>query len=235
MEKSKLRKTLFNEYLKIKDGINIVELLEKTSYINEAWNNMYIILKNSIEEIDDNTNIEYIKIIDNWLIIKTYSCQYFLINKNKKNNYIFYDYENNHKADRLEDINEIINNKNTTSFNYKNKKQLLFNYYKENKEALNLPKQIIYTIKLNNATTYFVINLANGYSYLSFETDNQYLYEHLFLDRNLNPLKLQDIQNKMSVEEIQDILIKITDIIIPNDVVPKEINNLINSSGINKK
>ena len=29
MEKSKLRKTLFNEYLVKKDGINIIELLEK--------------------------------------------------------------------------------------------------------------------------------------------------------------------------------------------------------------
>jgi len=235
MEKSKLRKTLFNEYLVKKDGINIIELLEKTSFINEVWDNLSIILENSIEEIDNNANIESVKIIDNYLIIKTYSCEYFIIDKNTDKNYIFYDYENKHKVDSIKDIIEIINNKNTSSFNYKNKKQLLFNYYKENKEALNLPKQIIYTIKLNNAITYFVINLANGYSYLSFETDDQYLYEHLFLDRNLNPLKLQDIHNKISVEEIEEILIKIKDIIIPNDVVPKEINNLINSSGINKK
>lgn len=235
MEKSKLRNILFNEYLKEKDGINIIELLEKTSFIEKSWDNLYIILEKMVEEIDNNTNIEYIKIIENYLIIKTYSCEYFLIDKNTDKNYIFYDYENKHKVDRLEDINDIINNKNTTSFNFKNKKEILINYYKENKEILNLPKQIIYTIKLNNATTYFVINLANGYSYLSFETNNQYLYEHLFLDRNLNPLRLQDIHNKMSVDEIQEILIKIKDIIIPNEIIPKEINYLVNSSSANKK
>ena len=234
MEKSKLRKTLFNEYLKEKDGKNIIELLRKTQFIEEVWNNLYIILEDSIEEIDNNTNIEYIKLIDNYLIIKTYSNEYFIINLSTNDNYIFYDYENNHKINRLEEVKDIINNKNTTSFNYKNKKQILFDYYEQNKELLSLPKQIICKYKLGNAITFFVINLANGYSYLSFETEDQYIYEHLFLDRDLNPLKLQDIQSRMSLDEIQELLLKIRDIIVPTEIVPKEINKIINNN-ITKK
>ena len=78
------------------------------------------------------------------------------------------------------------------------------------------------------------INLANGYSYLSFETEDQYIYEHLFLDRDLNPLKLQDIQSRMSLDEIQELLLKIRDIIVSTEIVPKEINKIINNN-ITKK
>lgn len=225
--KKKLRKELFNELLKVDNGISIDDLLKETKFIDNTWKKFHIILSLSVKEIKDDDYIDSVKLLDNSLIIKTQIGEYFIIEKNSNNNYMYYDYENKVNIDNA----TLLQNKSPiTSFEYNGLKKELLDYYEQNKDILNLPKTIYYQLNIGFAKSYLVINIAEGINYLGFETEDQYLYEHIFLDRNLNPLPLQDFQNKMSKDEIENILLNIKNITIPKDIIPKELCNILNIS-----
>ena len=74
-----------------------------------------------------------------------------------------------------------------------------------------------------HARTYFSISLEKNKAQLSFETDDQGLYEQFYFSNGLEPSRMQDAIKKIGSEKMQEILTKTKEIIIPFEVIPEKL------------
>lgn len=122
------------------------------------------------------------------------------------------------------DENPLSSKKQYTEFynfdSYKGDIGELIDLYIDNENILNSQNRIFYNIDMNNACTYLNINLTSGIIYLVFETHDQFLYEHLWLNSDLTPQGLQDCQSRIGKEKMIEMFERIKDIKIPTEIIP---------------
>lgn len=235
-----LRSELFEKYFENQDGILLFELMEKLKYIINIWKELHNKLEINSEDVNKYTRIELIERIKHnnrdYLIIKFMPWNYLIIDLNTQKVLSSEDVSNIFNEDFfVQNYNEkyIQDNTNnisiywfyTLSGNITN----LINFYLENIEIFNLPKNILYKIFIGEAWSYLSINLSNGNIQLGFQTDDQLLYERLFLNADLTPFGLQDAYSKIGKEKMKEMFSRIKNIIIPFDIIPEDLLSFIRS------
>ena len=108
---------------------------------------------------------------------------------------------------------------------YEGNLQELISFYEKNKEILNIPTYIYYKLMIGEAWTHLSIDLVGtlGAIQLSFQTKDQFLYETLFLNKNLSPSSMQDAQSRIGKEKMMEMFERIKNIKIPMEYIPKEL------------
>jgi len=240
MEKETLRNLLFSKYFINDNGILISDIVNKLSFIKEVYKKLNLMCEKNIDLFSFASNVENMKLLKNknkeYLILKLMIEDYIIIDlENKRNitqeefikdfNLDFFIQNFNEKIDILDfyiiekyngDINELLD------------------FYYKNKDVLELSNKIYYKIKIDNAYTYIHIDFTNALVQLSFESENQFLYEQIYFNYDLTLSGLQDVKNKISKEELEKIIIKIKEIKIPKENIPIDLYNICNVS-INQK
>jgi len=231
---AKLRNELFEKYFEINNGINLLELMDILNFLTNIWKNLSKLLEGNIENYKIYDRLENIKKLEykerNYLIIKFQLWEYLII-----------DIDNN-KVLNQDDIKENfeeeffitnflekpLNMKEHFSniywfLDYQGNIRELVDFYVKYSEFLELPTYIKYLIHIDDAWTYLGINIISGNVQLGFQTNNQQLYEQVFFNQDLSPFGLQDAHKKMGIEKMNEIFLRIKDIMIPLKVIPKEI------------
>ena len=223
--KEELRNNLMNEFLKEKEGIKLIELLENTEIIREKYNELW--QKYLRDNLKKRTNIYKIKEVvenDNIYLIITFCSSYIIL-----------DIKNNKSVIDSKIIKNILSKDKIflkygpyISFEkYNGDIYKLYTFYKENEKYFCI-NNIIYNKNLKNANACINISLNSEISCLSFQAKNQYLYDFLYFDENGNPY-MQDSEAKgyMSKDEVAKKYLSIKEIIVPYDVIPNEVFNLL--------
>ena len=99
----------------------------------------------------------------------------------------------------------------------------LLKFYIENQNVLSLTPEIYYEFKIENAVTNFRIDFMNANAVMSFETPDQFLYEHLFLKSDLTPSPMQDAHDKIGIEKMKEMFAAIQNIKIPIKIIPGDL------------
>ena len=85
MEKQELRDILFKQMLDNNKGISVKELVNRVKSIVDIWQNLYYLLIENTDYFDNYSDIDEIKVIDDYLIIKCGLFEYLIIDLiNKK-------------------------------------------------------------------------------------------------------------------------------------------------------
>lgn len=244
-KKERLRNQLFEKYFDNKTGITLYELMEKIKIVIETWLCFHELLEKNSEDINRYTRIELVEQVNyntkKYLFIKFLPWNYLIIDLDKL------------KVLSVEEISAVfeesffVNNYNEKYINegensislywfytYSGEISKLIDFYIKNMQLLNLPKEIFYKIEMDEAWTYLAIKITNGKVQLGFQTEDQLLYERLFINADLTPALLQDAQSKIGKKRIFEMFNRIKDIIIPFEAIPEDLLNIIRSSD-NKK
>ena len=78
-------------------------------------------------------------------------------------------------------------------------------------------------LKADNAWIYFHIDFVNEKGQFGFDAKDQFSYEHLDLRYDLRASKMQDVKNKVGIENMQEISQKIKEIKISQKVIPTDL------------
>lgn len=235
-----LRSELFEKYFENQDGVLLFELMEKLKYIINIWKELHNILETNSEDINKYTRIELIERINHnnkeYLIIKFMPWSYLVIDLNNNKVLSTEEIEDNFTEEFfVHNFNEKYINEGTNKislywfYTFNGKIDTLINFYIENIELFNLAKNISYKLFIEEAWTYLSINITNGNIQLGFQSEDQLLYERLFLNSDLTPFGLQDATSKIGKDKMKEMFNRIKDIIIPFDIIPQELLNFINS------
>ncbi len=239
MDKDELRNKLFNKYFEVENGVPLALLNEKLSLVRSAWYDLRKICEGGINHFDRFSSLDAIKMIDlkesSYLIIKLNIWKYVIIdvinNKNISDDLLKECFDEKFFVDNFADFSfeeldldvntDILNVCNLVSYN--GDIRALINFYKENKEVLDLPNFFKYQLGDENAFTYLFIDYAGDNSQFGFHTPDQFLYEHLFLNPDLTPSMMQDAQERIGVVRMKEMFEKIPSINIPESAIPKEL------------
>lgn len=232
MEKEILRNQLFDKYFEVKNGIPVVDLVDKLSFIPELWKKLHILCENNIKHFDSFSNLDKFKLIDykekEYLILKIRMFEYIIIDLEKMENI-------SEEQFRSEfDENFFVSNFDEIKYDrdlffmydlirYHGNVQELVDFYNENKWLLSLSTKLHYRLQIGKAWTYFYIDFANATAQMGFQTPDQFLYEQLFLSYDLSPSRMQDAQGKIGVERMHEMFEEIKKIIIPEEVIPVDL------------
>lgn len=234
MDKDTLRNKLFEKYFEVNDGVVAKDLADKLSFIKEIWKELHVLCEKNIKYFDKYSRLSAIKILEHnknkYLITKLDICNYVIIDLNKMDNISNEQLKSEFNEEFfIRNFNErkVTSNGNFYDFydvtNYDGNKHELFDFYVENQDIFNLSSRIDYTIKIDNALTYFIINFAVGSAQLGFQTPDQFLYEQLFLGYDLTASRMQDAGRQIGVEKMKEMFERIPTIKIPKDYIPKEL------------
>ena len=239
MSKDRLRNKLFDKYFEVESGIPLALLNERLSLVRNVWCSLRKLCEESIEHFDYFSSLDAIKMVDlkgsNYLILKLNIWKYVIIdtinNKNISDDVFKNCFDEKFFIDNfaefsfeeleLDDNTDITNVCNLISYN--GDVRTLINFYKENKDVLDLPNFFKYQLGDKNAFTYLFIDFAGYNSQIGFQTPNQFLYEHLFLNPDLTPSTMQDAQECIGVVMMKKMFDKIPFINIPETALPKEL------------
>lgn len=235
-----LRNELFEKYFETKEGIPLSELMEKLKNIINTWKELHNILETNSEDINKYTRIELIERINHnnrdYLIIKFMPWNYLIIDLNTPKVLSSEEVSVNFNEDFfVQNYNEKHLNEGTNNislywfYTYNGNIDTLINFYIENIELFNLAKNISYKIYIGEAWTYLSINITNGNIQLGFQSEDQLLYERLFLNSDLTPFGLQDAYSKIGKDKMKEMFSRIKNIIIPSDIITENLLSFINS------
>lgn len=244
MNKNELRDKLFNEFEKVDQGILITNFLDETKVIRKKWYELKNIINQDKDEDLYQKYPNIVKFINynyvNYLVISFRHYSYLIIDiDNKKvlnnndvndtfNQDFFVKYLNEIPVNSEKDFKIIL----SIEF-YNNDIDKLINYVSDNKKYFDIKPNIFYEVHVGDAESIININLHKPNSILMFLTENQYLYEHLFMDENLNPLSMQDAVSRIGIDKMNEYFKRIRNIKIPIDIIDKNILNLMSKK--NKK
>ena len=210
MDKDTLRDNLFRKYFENQDGIEASDLLTTLSFIPEAWKKLHEMCEENIEYFDSFSNLEQCKLIqmnDNvYLILKFGILNYIVIDLKQRKN-----------------ISRQLIDKDFNNISTFNNPEMLIDFYFQNQQILNLSTSLEYKIFIDNAWTYFFVDFINSSIQLGFQTSDQFLYEHLFLNYDLTASRMQDAKSKMGTEKMNEIFSRIKTIKIPIEVIPSDL------------
>ena len=224
---------IFTKYFKVEEGVKLTELVDKLSFIPEVWNELHNLCENNIENFDEYSVIEDIKLLNhndkNYLILKLPIYRYIIIDIERKENITEEQFENNFDEDffvsnfnvrKMEDYDflELYDIK-----KYDGNIEELLDFYMENEQALNLSKKIDYISKVDNAWIYFHIDFVNEKGQFGFDAKDQFSYEHLDLRCDFRASKMQNAKNKVDIEKMKEMFQKIKEIKIPQEVIPTDL------------
>lgn len=232
MEKNILRDTLFQKYFEIENGILMKDFVDKLAFITKVWRDLHILCENNIKFFDSFSSLEKCKMIThmqkNYLIIKLEPWNYVIIDIDKMENVEFLETKN--IFDEKFFINYFDEIEDTESFlclfnveKYDGNIQKLVNFYYENEGIFSLSTSISCKFELNNAWTCFYLDFPNQNAYMSFETSDGLLYEHLFFNYDLTPYGMQDAQQKMGRDKMKEFFRKINDAMLPIESIPNDL------------
>lgn len=244
-DKTTLRNNLFNKYFELEEGIPLKDLMIKINPIIETWISLHNLCEKNIENFDSYSSLEMFKLIKNnqYLIMKLMMWEYLIIDlKTKKvltsnevlslfNEEIFI---NNFKEEKVNLKKSYIDY--YYFVKYDGNIQELIDFYFENKKVFDLSSnQIYYKIKIEDAWTYLHIDLTSGNILLGFQAKNQYLYEQLFINKDLTPSNMQDAISKIGIERMNEMFNRIKDVKIPITCLKEDLINLLNIEKLNDK
>ena len=235
MDKNELRDKLFEKYFECKDGILITELMELSKPVIELYSQLKQILVEH-KTIKLFSNINQVKQV---LTIKVFT----MVKRSSGFSYLIIDIQSN-KALNQEEVKNIFNeelfikefNEESTELGeewqdfyhflrYEGNINDLIEFYNQNKNIFNINTIIFNKLYVEDAWTWLWISLTSGQIQLSFQTEDQSLYECLFLESNLTPSLMQDATEKMGKEKMLEIFERIKEIELLNNSYSKEINN----------
>lgn len=242
MDKNELRDRLFERYFECNDGVLITELMELSKPMVELYSQLKKILVEH-KTIKLFSNINQVKLIN-------YNNKDYLFFKRSTGlGYLIIDIELN-KTLNPEEVRNIFNeeifikefNEESTGLKeewtdlyhflkYEGDVKSLIEFYNENKNMFDINTIIFNRLYVGEAWTWLWISLTSGQIQLSFQTEDQFLYECLFLNSDLTPSPMQDATEKMGKEKMLEIFERIKEIRIPNELIPTE---LLNSSDAKK-
>ena len=232
-DKKELRNKLFAKYFEVEEGVKVTELVDKLSFIPKVWNELHNLCENNIKYFDEYNVVEDIKLLNhndkNYLILKLPVYRYIIIDIERKENITEEQFENNFDKDFFASNFNARKRGDNDSLEfycfekyYGNIEELLA-FYMENEQTLNLSKKIDYILKADNAWIYFHIDFVNEKGQFGFDAKNQFSYEHLDLRYDLRASKMQDVKNKVGIENMQEISQKIKEIKISQKVIPTDL------------
>jgi len=234
MEKSLLRDMLFQKYFECVDGILVSDLLDKLSYIPETWKKLHLLCQNKIKHFHSFSALYACKLVEynkkKYLILKIRCWNYVIIDIERRENITEEEFINDFNEDffvkyfdeRKEDDESLYSVLYNIS-KYNGDIEELLNFYIENQNVLCLSSELSYKFRIDNAVTSFYVDFANARANMIFQTPDQFLYEHLFLNYDLTPSSMQDAIEKMGIEKMYEIFDKIKDIRIPEECIPNDL------------
>lgn len=230
-EKTKLRNQLFEKYFEVEEGIYLQDFMKYTTLMKEIWNSLHQLLEKNIKYFDSWSTIEEIKQIvhqeKDYLIVKIRLWDYLIIDL-ETNQSLSEEFVNNHFAEKffIQNFNERkVGDKDCLNMyhfeKYNGSTQELIDFFKNNYQILSLPTHLYYQLRIDQAWTYLSINLANSQVQLGFETKDQFLYEHLFINGDLTPSRMQDAIEKIGLDKMQEMFDRIKTMKLPHSVIPE--------------
>lgn len=226
MEKSELRNELFKKYFEETEGPLLTDFVDNLSFIPKTWRSLHKICEQNIDYFNTFTSLDHMN-----LMIEN-NKQYLVLNFSTWN-FIIIDLETNKtitkeeykkKFDDEVFMNTFYSKEEQPSFiniiEYNGNPKELLDFYIENKEILTLPTTINYGYEKDSAWTNLNIDFVNEKISLSFQTEDQFLYEHLFLNYDLTPMDFQDATKKIGKERLEEMFNEIKKIIVPKDIIP---------------
>ena len=235
-----LRNQLFEKYFEVEEGILLSLLCKKMSFISIPWQELKDLCKRNIKSFDPWCVVEKIKIISHnqrsYFILKIRSGKYVIIDLETMQNITDLEFRNNFDEEffvsNFGEVKEVCEEGLDVFSNFYHVKsydgniQELYDFYIQNQSVLSLDNEIYYKLNIGSAWTYIYVDFANAKLRLGFQTPDQFLYEHLYLNLDLKPAMLQDAQEKMGVENMVKIFQKIKDIKIPFTSIPTNLLNI---------
>ena len=233
MSKDELRDQLFAKYFEIEDGILATDLVEKLAFIPGTFAHLHTILENNIQYFDNYSYIQCIKEVSKYLIIQLNSCNYIIIDTERRKilstEQIAACFSEQFFIDEFKECPL------DSSYSYLDIYQFeiydgniaeLLDFFEQNREVLILPTYLYYKIALDDAFTSFSIDFANSSAQVCFQTPDQFLYEQLFLRYDLSPSRMQDAVSRIGLERIKAMFESIKNIKIPKTSIPSELYSL---------
>ena len=238
MEKSdELRNKLFEKYFENNDGILLSNLMSKLSSVIDTWGKLLSLFKENVDDFDDLSNIKMIKHIyhngNPYLIIKTNCWEYIIIDIITKRvlskEEVKLGFKEEFFIDNFSEADTSIDDySDMYDFpNYNGDVEPVIDLYKKNERVFNSSNKIFHKLTIDDAYAYISINLNCGDIQLGFQTPDQFLYEHLFLDANLMPWGMQDAQSRIGVQKMKEMFERVKDIKIPISCIPEGIYQVI--------
>ena len=234
MEKDTLRNRLFESYFDETEGIIASNLVDKLSFIPQTWSKLHTLCQKNIEHFGIWSNLESFKMLEHnkkkYLILKLHLWNYVIIDLEDKKCLSRKQLQEEFTEDFfIENFNE---EKIDTDFHfsrfyftrtYYGDVQELIDFYIKNEATFNLPTRLSHRLGTKDAWTYFVIDFANAKGYMGFETPNQFLYEHLFLNYDLTASGMQDSQETIGIDKSIEMFKRIPSIKIPKGKIPEKL------------
>ncbi len=210
-----MRDNLFRKYFENQEGIVANDLVNTLSFIPETWKKLHKICEDNIKYFNSYSEIEECKLMQmkqkDYLILKFEILNYIIIDLKKCQNISRQLFESEFFKEHIYDISVF------------DKPEILVNFYFQNQDVLNLSTTLEYKIFMDNAWTYFFIDFINASTQLGFQTSNQFLYEHLYLNYDLTACKMQDAKAKIGTQKMIEMFSKIKTIKIPTEVIPNDL------------
>ena len=227
MKRAELRNKLFAKYFKNEEGISLKEFLTELQPVIEKYQKLQAILLKNGEDYKKFFKIKKIKKIfyqnKEYLIIKTRVSTYFIIDINNNKSLTEFEAKNIFAEEIfIDNFDEREGYYRFYTFlKYNGNVEELIRFYTDNEQYFSLNTIIRIRVEEDCAWSYISIDLAGDAVQLGFRTENQFLYESLFLDASLVPSPFQDAGQKLGVECMKEIFSKIGDIIIPQNIITK--------------
>lgn len=238
MNKEELRNKLFERYFECKDGILITDLMETVKPIIEVYEKLkhFLIQHKTLKLF---SNIERVKLLSN------NGKDYLFLKKASPYSYLIVDIVGNRVLSEEEILSIFTENLFVENFEepsveldddwlewyyflrYEGDVEELVDFYNQNKNILDIPTKIFNKLEVGKAWTWLSISLCTGQIQLSFQTEDQFLYEVLFLNSDLTPFGLQDATEKIGKEKMLEMFERIKEIKIPKEAIPSQLLDVI--------
>lgn len=234
MDKVELREKLFQKYFQVEDGVLASDLVDKLSFIPDTWKKLHLLCVTNIKYFHPFSSLYLCKIVfhnnKRYFILKLGCWRYVIIDIDKMvnitNEQLKSDFDEDffvRNFDELKEDDECLYSSLYDVLEYNGDINELLKFYMENEWVFNLSIILRYKFNIDNASTCFHIDLANGRAIMSFDTPDQFLYEQLFLKYDLTPSSMQDAHEKIGIEKMNEMFAKIKNIKIPFDSIPKDL------------
>lgn len=226
LKKLELRETLFAKYFEEEPNrIKLSDLKEQILYIAEIYEKLNNLLKETIEDYGWLSSIETVKFViiqnTNFLIIKIRVGKYLIVDI--KNKHVLTEKEITAHFNKRFFEENFEEEKDWNTYHFlacKDKIDAVINFCLENKELLETSSTILCEFNIKDAWTYLYIWPSKRMVQLGFGASNQFLYEQLFFNIDLTPLRMQDAVTKIGAKKVEEIFSKMEEIRIPVQSIP---------------
>ena len=231
MNKIILRDLLFQKYFNVNDGILVKDLNNKLSFILDTWNNLRNLCNSNIKNFERYGSFEKFKLVEfnnkRYLILKLRIWKYVILDldnmRNISSDEFYSDFDEEFFIENFGEVKDVFGLDLYQVQKYNGNIFELVKFYYENEHIFKLNSELHHISYVGDAWTYLFIDYANGCVQLGFQTNDQLLYEQLFLNYDLTPFEMQDAVNKMGIDKINEIFSMISDIMIPIDSIPEDL------------